>query len=389
MRSPGEPLPAPSPARCWCGEPGLLPWGSGYLRCPRCATLVVASAPGPEVARVDDEARSPYGLHYFDEHARELGHPTLRERARSDLPERCAFWAEALLRFRPPPARTLELGCASGAFVALLAEAGYQATGLDLSPAVTAFARETFQVPVLTGPLETQALPPGSVDVAILMDVLEHLPDPLGTLQALERLLAPDGLLLVQTPRFDPSRSPEALRAQDDAFLAQLKPAEHLFLLSPDAAGALLSRAGLPHVRFLPAIFSAYDMCLVAAREPPRELLPEAGREALRRTRGGRVVEAVLDAAESRRAADEARRQAEGALRAAADRAAALEREGRQAAEERARLRDEAAASAARISALEARLAGLREVEAEHLELLRRMGVLARLFGAAPPRSAP
>jgi SAM-dependent methyltransferase len=142
--------------RCWCGEDALAPWSPDYLACPRCGTLVVATAPA-DPARVEDEAGSLYGLSYFVAHAREMGHPDLVARSRLDLSERCVFWLLTLLRHRPPPARTLELGCASGAFVALLATAGYQATGLDLSPAVTAFARETFGVPVLTGPLEASS----------------------------------------------------------------------------------------------------------------------------------------------------------------------------------------------------------------------------------------
>jgi SAM-dependent methyltransferase len=333
-----------------------VPFSPEYLRCA-CGTLVAApETRAPSAAEI-------YELDYFVAHARAMGHPTLEERARLDLPERCAFWLDALLRFRPPPARTLELGCASGAFVGLLAEAGYAATGLDLSPAVTRRARDTFQVPVLTGPLEAQELPPASVDAAILMDVLEHLPDPPATLAILARLLAPGGVLLVQTPRFDPSRTFEELRTAQDPFLAQLKPAEHLFLFSPASAEALLARAGLPHVRFVPAIFAGYDMSLVACAAPIAEVPADVARERLRRTRGGRVVEAVLDAAAGLRAATAARDELA--------RAAARAGEGRRAAEEDARqARATAAALGARLSA----------AEAAHRDLVRRLGVLARFF---------
>ncbi len=286
-------MPLTSALRCWCGNGDLHPYAPGYAQCDRCGSLVAAAPEGSD--RVSSEESSLYGLNYFNEHAREMGHPTLQDRVHLDLGERCAFWLETLLRFRAPPARTLELGCASGAFVGLLAEAGYDATGLDLSPAVTAFAQESFQVPMLTGRLEEQHLPPGSLDVVAMMDVLEHLPDPVGTLREVASVLSPQGLLLVQTPRLDPTRSFEQLSAAGDPFLAQLKPREHLFLLSPDSARTLVAEAGLPAAQFVPAIFAHYDMCFVASREPPRTIPEHEWRAALRHTRSGRVVEALLD----------------------------------------------------------------------------------------------
>lgn len=362
--------PEPVRSRCWCGEEDLSPFSPEYLECSRCGTLVAAQAAPPDLPARGSS--SLYELSYFNEHAAAMGHPTLPERARTDLPERCAFWLETLLRFRPPPARTLELGCANGAFVGLLAEAGYEATGLDLSPAVTSLARETFRVPVLTGPIEAQDLPPASLDVAILMDVLEHLPDPRATLETLGRVLAPGGVILVQTPRFDPARTFEDLRASGDAFLAQLKPAEHLFLLSPASAAALLAESGFPHVRFVPAIFAHYDMCFVASRTPLAEVPAVEGREALRRTRGGRIVEALLDAAAASRVLAAARDEQE---RATAREREALEQEVRRA-------REAAAQLAERLAAAEA---AHRDALAAHRDLIRRLGFLARFFEKRRP----
>jgi SAM-dependent methyltransferase len=363
MPLPAAAAHAPERARCWCGGEDLSPFSPDYRRCAQCGTLVAAP---PAVPAPPEAPSRLYGLDYFVDHARSMGHPTLEERARLDLPERCAFWLETLLRFRPPPARTLELGCANGAFVGLLAEAGYDAVGLDLDPEVTRLARDAFQVPVLTGPIEAQDLPAASLDVAIMMDVLEHLPDPPATLAAIGRLLAPDGVLLVQTPRFEPARSYEDLAATRDPFLAQLKPAEHLFLFSPAAAAALLTEAGFAHVRFAPAIFAHYDMSFVASRAPLAERTPDAGRAALRRTRAGRIVEALLDAGAS--------------LREASARSAALEREAAEHRDARHAREDEARA----LRAVAAELAARRTAaEAAHQDLIRRLGPLARLF---PPR---
>jgi SAM-dependent methyltransferase len=370
---------------CWCGG-AIEGWSPDYGRCARCATLVWR--PGSRrdhAAVVHDEAADLYGLNYFIEHAKALGHPDLFERSRADLSERCVFWLKTLLRHRPPPARTLELGCANGAFVATLASAGYDATGLDLSPAITDYVRRTFEVPVLTGPLEAQQLPAGSVDVLVMMDVLEHLPDPFATLAVAARVLAEDGLLLVQTPKVDPAETFPALAKRKAPFLEALKPREHLLLYSEASVRELLGRAGFAHVIFEPANFPQLDMFLLASRR--RVPTVDGWREALRRTRSGRMVEALVDAYDAggearvlREELAQLRGHVEGIER---DRAARLEeillRDRRLEEVERDRQAREGEFDRFRATAT-AELERLRDVEGAHEKLLRRLGPLRRLF---------
>ncbi len=67
--------------------------------------------------------------------------------------------------------------------MAFLRWAGYDAQGLELSPWLTGFARQTFNIPILQGPLEDQNLKTSSYDVVAYMDVLEHFPNPLDTMK--------------------------------------------------------------------------------------------------------------------------------------------------------------------------------------------------------------
>lgn len=71
-----------------------------------------------------------------------------------------------------------------------------------MSAWVVEFARRRFNVPMLFGPVEGQQIAPGSLDLIALMDVLEHLPDPAGTMLHCLSLLRPDGVLMIQTPRY-------------------------------------------------------------------------------------------------------------------------------------------------------------------------------------------
>lgn len=251
---------------CWCGNTHLLPFGAGYLRCPECETLVAERPP---------ESTSPAGAvqfygrdYWFNHQQQDLNQPDLEQRARRDLPERDLFWLRTLLRYKLPPADVLEVGCSHGGFVAVLHWAGYTATGLELNPWVADFARQTFDIPVLEGALETQTIPPCSLDAVVLMDVLEHLPDPRTTLSAALTLLRPQGLILLQTPCYPAGMSYEALVEQRSAFLKMLLPEEHLYLFSQPAVQRLFDVLGAPTVTFESAFFPQHDMYLAASQEP-------------------------------------------------------------------------------------------------------------------------
>ncbi len=251
---------------CWCGRNRLREFGPDYLLCTACNTLVGQAGLTAAETLVGDDEVDYYGKRYWLEHQRdELGLPDIYRRARLDLPERCVYWLEALLRYRRPPAKILEVGAGHGAYTALLQWSGYDATALDLSPWVAEFARERFGIPYLVGPVPEQDLPPRSFDVVIANDVLEHLADPVGTVASWSALLKSDGLLVTQTPEFIPERSYDQLVAESDPFLDHMRRAgtEHLFLFSRDSLRRLLNTADLRNVAFEKPVY-AYDMLSVA-----------------------------------------------------------------------------------------------------------------------------
>jgi SAM-dependent methyltransferase len=220
----------------------------------------------------------------------------LAERARNDLNERCMHWMRTVLKYRLPPAQTLELGSGHGGFVALMRWAGFDGTGLELSPSLVEYAKATFGVPMITGKIEDQKLEPRSLDVILHFDVLEHLPDPLSTMRHSFELLKPDGLMILQTPRFPSDRSYAEMVREQHGFLEQFKPAEHLYMFSESSIRRFFSDLGAPFIYFEPAIFYRYDMFVVAS---PRERVAhsvEQATEALLSRPQGRIIQALLDA---------------------------------------------------------------------------------------------
>lgn len=374
------------PPGCWCGNGELTAFSPGYMRCPACETLVSVQMPAGDLAHVVDDARDFYGREYwFSYQEQHLGHPTIVARARLDLPERCLYWLRTLLRYRRPPARVLEVGSGHGGFVAMLRWAGFDATGLEISPWVAGYARETFGVPVMLGPVEDQPIAPGSLDVVALMDVLEHLRDPAGTMARCLELLAPDGLLLVQTPCYPEGSTFEQMAARSERPLEILQPREHLYLFSRRSIAEFFARLGAPHVAFEPALFAQYDMFAVVSRAP---IAPAAdAARVLEATPGARMVQALLD--EGGRLTELEQRY-DDAERDRALRLAVIDEQGRRLGGvegERNRLRAELASieadRAARLSVIEAQGRQLGEVEGERNRLRAEVLTLSRQLEAA------
>ncbi|PZM14877.1 class I SAM-dependent methyltransferase [Rhizobium tubonense] len=281
---------------CWCGNNELLPFNAEYGRCEECGTLVSVGGLSDKELQVSDDDKDFYGKQYWLEHQSEdLGFANIFGRARSDLTDRNLHWLRTLLRYQVPPANVLELGCSHGSFVGLMRQAGYDASGVELSPWVVEFGQKTFDVPIALGPAENLNLIPGSFDLVVLMDVLEHLPDPEGTMRHALGLLKPEGMLIIQTPEFKEEMTFEELTASQGAFLKMLQPDEHVYLFTKSSVKRLFNRLGADNLVFEPPVFYQYDMFFLVGRQPIEALSDDSGQDALASRPTGRFVQAMLD----------------------------------------------------------------------------------------------
>lgn len=107
---------------------------------------------------------------------------------------RTASWARAYGH----AGRALEVGCGNGWMLDSLRQRGWQVIGTERTPASAQFARTQLKLTVVVGGLN--ALREGEFDLIILQQVLEHLPDPVGTLSHCAKLLKPSGHLVVGVP---------------------------------------------------------------------------------------------------------------------------------------------------------------------------------------------
>jgi hypothetical protein len=149
------------------------------------------------------------------------------------LLRRCLFIHRTLRRMRsvhllPKPCRSLDYGAGKGILVRLLLDEAWDAWGYD-PLATPLFAEDR----ILT------ELPSGPFDVITMIEVIEHLCDPVDTLGRLRSLLAPSGVMLLSTELFD-----HEIHGRSWHYLAP-QHGQHITMLSRKGLCKAAERAGL------------------------------------------------------------------------------------------------------------------------------------------------
>jgi SAM-dependent methyltransferase len=147
--------------------------------------------------------------------------------------------------------RLLDVGSGRGELLLAAREAGWEAVGLDPSPAFARHAARHSGAEVRERPIERCGFESGSFDVVIFAAVLEHVYNPDETVAEIARVLRRGGALFVDVPNerglyFRAGNLYQRLRGRD--WVVNLAPTfdpYHLFGFSPRALRALLAKHGL------------------------------------------------------------------------------------------------------------------------------------------------
>lgn len=280
---------------CWCGSKMLEPFSEYYQICRDCGTLVANIRSYSSTYKPGDEGQNLYSKAYWTEHVKEeYGFPDIFERSRLDLTERCLYWLKNIIKYKFPPVETLELGCAPGGLVYLMKLAGFTAHGAEMSPWICNYAANTFDIPMHCGRVEDLSLAPKSLDMIILMDVLEHMTDPVGALNCIAEALKDDGIVVIQTPCYNSTQTYEMMKQKNDVFLEQLKEKEHLYLFSIDSIEIILRQTGFRQINFEHPLFP-YDMFLFAGKSEFVKYSEDNINNYLLKAPNGRITLALLD----------------------------------------------------------------------------------------------
>lgn len=98
--------------------------------------------------------------------------------------------------------RTLDIGCAGGAFLKAVKDLGGNPVGVEPSKYLSDFARREYGVEVYSGILEEQDFGSGSFDIITMWDVVEHLTDPNQVFSDMRRIVKDQGYLVINYPDY-------------------------------------------------------------------------------------------------------------------------------------------------------------------------------------------
>lgn len=165
--------------------------------------------------------------------------------ARRGIAARVKAWQtrrqiDQLWRLLAPPARVLDVGCATGELLQVIRERGNpDVLGVEPNSFAAETARCRYQIDVCTGDLRRAGLDAGSIDVVLMSHVIEHLPSPSATFDEISRILSPRGALVLWLP----NASSWAARVWGRYWIGYDAP-RHLYDFTPTTLEALLKRHG-------------------------------------------------------------------------------------------------------------------------------------------------
>ena len=94
----------------------------------------------------------------------------------------------------------LDVGCLWGSFLGKAHQSGFDVTGIEPFGKAATYVREVLKLNASQGTLRSARFPSESFDVVTILDVIEHLTDPVAELKEACRVTKPRGLLVVSTP---------------------------------------------------------------------------------------------------------------------------------------------------------------------------------------------
>jgi 2-polyprenyl-3-methyl-5-hydroxy-6-metoxy-1,4-benzoquinol methylase len=149
--------------------------------------------------------------------------------------------------------RLLEVGSNVGVFLSVAGEAGWDAQGVEPSRWAVETGRSTFGVDLVHGTAETVSAEAGSRDAVVMLDVLEHLVDPVSTLRHLRGIVHDEGILALSTVNVASLHA----RVRRGSWPWFIRP--HLHYFTPETLDETLRRAGFEMVEWavVPRTFHA------------------------------------------------------------------------------------------------------------------------------------
>lgn len=218
--------------KCWCGGAleEWLPEFFPYSVCGNCGCKSVV------VRQTEKSLDMFYSDQYWYEYQTIHDCPSLQDRYESDMADRIPVYLRWIQQIQPPPARVLEVGCGNGRLLQELTLLGYECSASEMDVRVANWVKEKTDVPVFVGPFPPDSGP--DYDLIVIIDVLEHIYDPLQFVKEVESRLKDGGKVLLHCPVIDNAET--ALQLKN-----LFNPLSHLWMHSAGSMVKLWASVGL------------------------------------------------------------------------------------------------------------------------------------------------
>ncbi len=158
--------------------------GATFLQCQHCGLVWL------EKSKWHSDQQTYYSEQYYSE----------EYSGRKDLKSLFSYRFKLIKKYFKPEGKILEIGAASGDFLHLLQDVGYEVYGVELSKRAAEQAARLYRLDLSQGTLEDAAFSENYFDYIVMYHVLEHVPDPHATLKEAYRVLKPGGRILIEVP---------------------------------------------------------------------------------------------------------------------------------------------------------------------------------------------
>lgn len=169
------------------GIPGLF----RYVKCNRCGLIYEDPRPTP------DKIMGLYPPFY----GTAVRNPSENPQSKINVPVH-HIHRKIIERFIPKTSRSIfDIGCGSGFFLEYMRRRGWRVSGIDPSAEHVIYANRYLGLQdVHKGRWPIDHEPTNDVNVVSLFHVIEHLPSPIAALIAIDQILRPGGIVVMETP---------------------------------------------------------------------------------------------------------------------------------------------------------------------------------------------
>lgn len=156
-------------------------------------------------------------------------------------------------KFSKDRGKILDIGCSTGSFLRIARDAGWEVYGIEIDTNKVAHAKDEYGLNVQAKELMETKFPDKYFDAITLFDSLEHMLNPLNTLNEISRILKQSGILILTTPNVSGllPRLTYTLFARTIGVWEHPTPPAHLYQFSKRTVERLLERAGYKVIKLI------------------------------------------------------------------------------------------------------------------------------------------